>query len=84
MLIQSTILAPSPGNHFLEIQANDIRLGAVLESMDLAQELWKIIKPLGARAQGPGQGARAGRGGVGWGRGARALARALGPVLQGA
>ena len=55
-----------PRNHFLEIQAHDIRLGAIQESMDPAQELWKSIRPLdparelwksirllGARAQGP-------------------------------
>ena len=42
-----------PWNPFLEIQAHGIRLGAIQESMDLAQELWKSIKPLRARALGP-------------------------------
>ena len=70
-----------PRNHFLEIQAHDIRLGAIQESMDPAQELWKSIRPLGARAPRVRARARAGRGGEG------ARARALGPygpVVQGA
>ena len=46
-------------NHFLEIQAHDIRLGAIQESMDPAQELWTSIRPLGAQDQGPEPRARA-------------------------